>query len=152
MGCIYCHCPLFPIHSELKHKQNLQRANKLLWLSTNEPISLLPQRQNALSPSPLRTKAVASSLLLVATAQAKPPDLNVLLLTGSGFLFLYWITNFVVPDIVLKDFQVDKSGEDQRDIDYNLLQDKEKSTSTTSTPLKSASQGRKKKGFRSTES
>lgn len=75
---------------------------------------------------------------------------------SSGFLFLYWITNFVVPDIVLKDLQVDKTGEDKRDIDYNLLQDKEKSTSTepesTSTPLKSASQGRKKKGFRSTES
>lgn len=65
--------------------------------------------------SPLRTKALTSSLVLgvESTAAAYSGDLQVLLRTTTGLFFVYWIANFVVPELIMKDLQSDKTDEDQ---------------------------------------
>ncbi|KAK9269467.1 hypothetical protein L1049_001242 [Liquidambar formosana] len=150
MGCINCHSPFLPLLSQNKHKQPQQqqqlKTSKLLWLSSNEPNRLL-QRQNISSLVPLRTKAVPTSLVLGVTSPAKSGDISVFLQTSAVLLFMYWIANFVVPDIILKYFQLDKTSEEEKPNDNSPLEDKKASTPVSGTQRSQA----KTRGFNSTK-
>ncbi|KAK3025566.1 hypothetical protein RJ639_041044 [Escallonia herrerae] len=145
MKCLHCHRPLTPLFSRLNYKQKMKGVG-LLWLSTTEPAALL-QRRNISSPAPGRTKAITSSLVLGASPTAATGDLSVLLQTSALLLFAYWIANFVVPDIIAKDLQLDKSGEEQKPVDEDAPINKEESTAESST----RSSTRKKRDFNSTK-
>ncbi|KAG6393752.1 hypothetical protein SASPL_144321 [Salvia splendens] len=69
-------------------------------MSINHPSPPLPLRLRL----HLTTTAALPCIILAATA---PPagKLSVLLQTGGVCLVAYWVANFVVPGIVLKDFQ-----------------------------------------------
>ncbi|KAI3673814.1 hypothetical protein L6452_39944 [Arctium lappa] len=91
--------------SKLNHTQQLN-THKLHYFSRHPP------------PPPLRTKAMAiTSSHLVVLGVSPPPaatgDLSVLIPTSAGFLFLYWIANFVVPRIIMKDLESEDANKDQ---------------------------------------
>ncbi|KAK2990034.1 hypothetical protein RJ640_004712 [Escallonia rubra] len=147
MKCIhYCHRPLTPLFSQLNYKQKMKGVG-LLWLSTTEPTAPLRRRNISSPTAPQRTKAINPSMVLGASPPAATGDLSVLLQTSAVLLFAYWIANFVVPDIIAKDLQLDKAGEEQKSIDEDPLINKEESTAESST----RSSTRKKRDFNSTK-
>ncbi|KAH7860450.1 hypothetical protein Vadar_013551 [Vaccinium darrowii] len=98
---------------------------QLLWLTRNQPNKHM-YNQN----SSVKTKAIpiANSLLLGVT---KKPDITVFLGTSALLLFMFWISNFVVPEMVLKDLQSDQTSEDQKpDVDNNLIDFDNRSTTS----------------------
>ncbi|KAA8523660.1 hypothetical protein F0562_010083 [Nyssa sinensis] len=124
MRCIHSHSSFLPLLSQLKHKQQLERVN-LLWLTHNDPARPL-HRQRIPSVAPLSTtKAISTSLILGVTSPAESGDITVLLQTSAVLLFVYWIANFVVPEIISKELQ--------KPDDDNPFKDKKGSTSTSNT-------------------
>jgi hypothetical protein len=80
--------------------------------------------------SSIKTKAIpiANSLLLGVTNK---PDIMVFLGTSAVLVFMFWISNFVVPEMVLKDLQSDQTSEDQKpDVDNNLIDFDNRSTTS----------------------
>lgn len=142
MKCIHCYSPLVLIHSQIKHKQQLKKQ-KLLWLSTNATTQL-QKGENILLPVQSRTNAVTSSLVLGLTSPATTRDVTVLLQTSAGLFLLYWIVNFVLPQLITNNLQ--KKSKEQKPNDDKPLEDEEGSTtiSRTSSP-------ERKKGFESTK-
>ncbi|KAK1582619.1 hypothetical protein Q3G72_016806 [Acer saccharum] len=101
--------PLTSLNSQPKqHKQyklsTLVNDDKLLWLSTTKTTTFALQSRHQRTAS-LRKNAVLdpdSILVVGATSPAKSGDITVFLITSAGLLFLYWVTNFVVPGIISK--------------------------------------------------
>ncbi|WOG99752.1 hypothetical protein DCAR_0519107 [Daucus carota subsp. sativus] len=113
MTCIASQLPLSTVISHIKQTHQMKKT----FIFHNALQFELRQHHTV---SPLRTKALASSLLLgVAVESSSSPaaaysgDLQVLLRTTTGLLFVYWIANFVVPELIMKDLQSDKTDEDQ---------------------------------------
>ncbi|KAI8006082.1 hypothetical protein LOK49_LG07G03395 [Camellia lanceoleosa] len=104
------HSPIYPILSHPKYTQQLKHTAKLLWLTSNQPTSHLYKYQN----TSLKTKAVTNSLALGVSSVAKPADISILLQTSAVLLFVYWIANFIVPDIILKDLQSNQASKEQK--------------------------------------
>lgn len=52
-------------------------------------------------------------VLGVNSPAATTGDLKVLIPTSAAFLFLYWIANFVVPGIVMKDLESQDASKDE---------------------------------------
>ncbi|XP_059285246.1 uncharacterized protein LOC132038606 [Lycium ferocissimum] len=59
--------------------------------------------------------------LKAINSPAASGDLSVLLQTGAVMLFMYWIANFVVPGIVLKDLQDDSTTNNNKADEKDLL-------------------------------
>lgn len=98
---------------------------QLLWLTRNQP-----NRHMYNKNSSIKTKAIpiANSLLL---GVIKKPDITVFLGTSAVLLFMFWISNFVVPEMVLKDLQSDQTSEDQKPgVDNNLIDFDNRSTTS----------------------
>ncbi|KAJ7963782.1 Glutathione transport system permease gsiD [Quillaja saponaria] len=139
MKCIQLNSPLLPLHSQLKHQQQLRHA-KQLWPTTNKPTRTIQLIQHSASLSPLQTKALPHSILFAATSPPKTGDISVFIQTSGLLLFVYWIANFVVPDLISKYYGFDKVSEDQKDDGVKNTEDK---SQVSSRP--------KKRGFNSTK-
>ncbi|KAK6153809.1 hypothetical protein DH2020_013448 [Rehmannia glutinosa] len=93
MRCIKCeslHSPLFSEHND-KHQN---------W-PANKPCMLKANRNSYPSLVSLRTRAVPA----LAAALQPAGKLSVLLQTSAVCLFAYWVANFVMPEIILKDLR-----------------------------------------------
>ncbi|KAL8127323.1 hypothetical protein AgCh_014296 [Apium graveolens] len=107
MTCICFQFPLFTVLQQLKQPRQMKKTS-----TYHDAIRFQHRRQNIVSP--LRTNALTSSLVLgVESVAAYSGDLKVLLRTTTGLLFVYWIANFVVPELIMKDLQSDNTEEDQ---------------------------------------
>ncbi|XP_042485227.1 uncharacterized protein LOC122065484 [Macadamia integrifolia] len=91
----------FPLLSHLRHKQS-------------SPTRLLQGSNFLRSPSIRRTQALAASSLVLGAASppASTGDVSVLLQMSAVLLMAYWISNFVVPDIISKALHFDKPSRD----------------------------------------
>ncbi|KAI3820518.1 hypothetical protein L1987_08066 [Smallanthus sonchifolius] len=94
-------------------------SNKLHWFSRHAPPPAGVLQRHF--PNHVRTKpmAVTSSHLVVLAVNspasaAAAGDISVLIPTSVAFIFLYWIANFVVPGIIMKDLQSDEANKDQK--------------------------------------
>ncbi|WCJ32952.1 hypothetical protein M5689_014342 [Euphorbia peplus] len=86
--------------------QNNQQFNthRLLSLhSTQEP-----KRRHRFPHIKSRAATITSSLILAETAPFKGGDLSVLLPTGGLMLFMYFITNYLVPAFIIKGYENDE--------------------------------------------
>lgn len=64
---------------------------------------------------------------------------------SAVLLFMYWISNFVVPELILKDLQSDQTSGDQKpDAENNLVDFDNQSTSAGS----KSSQTKKSRSFK----
>ncbi|KAL2523709.1 Uncharacterized protein Adt_08763 [Abeliophyllum distichum] len=120
MKCINCHSSLSPTLSERRYTQ-IKTDNFLRFSSVKS--AWLQKGGNGFSPVSVRTMALPSYPFLAAASPAASPDLAVLLRTSALLLFAYWIANFVVPQIVYKDLQFDKTDENNSPNDKNLPED-----------------------------
>ncbi|KAJ4725117.1 Glutathione transport system permease gsiD [Melia azedarach] len=101
---------LIASNSQLKRNHRLKHSNLLYLRSSETTRRVLHDERGA----PLRANAIADSLILGAnTAPAKSGDITVFLQTSAVLFFVYWIANFVVPDLISKYFEFDKINEDQ---------------------------------------
>ncbi|EXB66340.1 hypothetical protein L484_008085 [Morus notabilis] len=107
----------FHLHySQPKRRNQLEKAPKLLpFLSSNDkPVKQQFRRSQG------RTKAIRSSstshliLSLTSPAAAKSPDISTLIQISAILLVLYFLSNFVVPDLLSKYFEFDKADENQK--------------------------------------
>ncbi|XP_059645770.1 uncharacterized protein LOC132287541 [Cornus florida] len=139
MWCLHSQSSILPLVLQLKHRQLLETP-KLFRLTSYEPTTPL-RRQNIPTTIHVSTKAISTSIVLGVTAPAESGgDITVLLQTSAVFLFVYWIANFVVPDIISKDLQFDKTSEDQRaDVDNLTEEEKAKKYRRRKTTLQSLS-------------
>ncbi|XP_059662469.1 uncharacterized protein LOC132308412 [Cornus florida] len=123
MWCLLSQSSILPLVLQLKHGQPLETPT-LFWPTSYEPTTPL-HRQNIPTAIHVSTEAINTSIVLGVTAPAESGgNITVLLQTSAVFLFVYWIANFVVPDIISKDLQFDKTSEDQRANVDNLTEDK----------------------------
>ncbi|KAI3456913.1 hypothetical protein Pfo_013576, partial [Paulownia fortunei] len=103
MRCINCRSLPSPFLSEHNYKHQIWLANKPSILQVNRiGFSLVLS---------LRTRALPSPIFFAATSPVTG-KLSVLLQTSAVCLFAYWVANFVVPNIILKDLQSNKTNED----------------------------------------
>ncbi|TXG67537.1 hypothetical protein EZV62_008812 [Acer yangbiense] len=107
--CVYGFSPLTSLNSQPnRHKQyklsTLVNDDKLLWLSTTKTTTFALQSRHQRTASQRKNAVIDPDSILVvgATSPAKSGDITVFLITSAGFLFLYWVTNFVVPGIISK--------------------------------------------------
>ncbi|XP_043692440.1 uncharacterized protein LOC122642890 [Telopea speciosissima] len=115
MGCLV-RCVLVPLLSHLTVRNKQSSPTKLLWLPSYEATTTLPQ-----GPKFLRTLSIMNTRALTVSSLAQgvssPPaasgDVSVLLQMSAVLLMAYWITNFVVPDIISEALQFDKPSKDQ---------------------------------------
>ncbi|GAA0146743.1 hypothetical protein Leryth_011994 [Lithospermum erythrorhizon] len=92
MRCIKSPCPFSPYKlssMEIVHSFN-DRTVTLLRPSNPMPMAVKSG------------KVFVSQYGVSSTLPPASPDLNVLLPTSAALLLLYWITNFVLPDILYK--------------------------------------------------
>ncbi|KAI3686216.1 hypothetical protein L1987_79890 [Smallanthus sonchifolius] len=92
-------------------------SNKLHRFSRHAPQSAGVLQRHF--PNHVRTKpmAVTSSHLVVLAVNspaAAAGDISVLIPTSVAFIFLYWIANFVVPGIIMKDLESDDANKDKK--------------------------------------
>ncbi|KAK4341864.1 hypothetical protein RND71_037680 [Anisodus tanguticus] len=90
----------------------------------SKPICLLEQQHyNAkLATGFVKEKrTMLISPIRAVNSTAASGDLSVLLQTGAVMLFMYWIANFVVPGIVLKDLQEDSTTNSNKADEKDLL-------------------------------
>ncbi|CAH1429670.1 unnamed protein product [Lactuca virosa] len=80
---------------------------------------LVFQRHNfylpVVNPTRIKAMAITTSRLVVlgVNSPATTGDLTVLIPTSLAFLFLYWIANFVVPGMVMRDLESDDANKDE---------------------------------------
>ncbi|GMH24992.1 hypothetical protein Nepgr_026835 [Nepenthes gracilis] len=82
------------------------------WLSggsVNGAQKLRKQRHEKIS-SEVSWRANAFPTPLVLAVARQPPDISVIIQTSAVMLFFYWMANFVVPQIVSKNFQQDQTS------------------------------------------
>ncbi|CAL9063473.1 unnamed protein product [Musa banksii] len=103
--------PSLPPHSFLSHhsaKPRRRRSAQLLLL-TKSP----RHRHNLLflAVSPTQ-QALSNSLHAAATSPAAAGDLSVLVPISALLLFIYWVTNFIVPGMITKELQSETSEQE----------------------------------------
>ncbi|ONK74944.1 uncharacterized protein A4U43_C03F11710 [Asparagus officinalis] len=90
----------------------------------------------------LRIRALNTAVTIAVNSSAHGGDISVLIPVSAVLLFMYWIANFVVPDIVQKDLQEKDSGageEPGQQINtFDSRNDEENSTSEPRQKLKKA--------------
>ncbi|KAL1537789.1 hypothetical protein AAHA92_30270 [Salvia divinorum] len=83
----------------------------MMSITINHPSPPLPLRRHTIWPPnkarALQLTTTTAALPCIILAATAPPagKLSVLLQTGGVCLVAYWVANFVVPGIVLKDLQ-----------------------------------------------
>ncbi|XP_060188521.1 uncharacterized protein LOC132617525 [Lycium barbarum] len=117
MKCICLHSPIL-----LK----LPSTKFICQYHKSKPICLLEQQQHYKAKLATCFIIKGKRTLLIAplkaiNSPAASGDLSVLVQTGAVMLFMYWIANFVVPGIVLKDLQDDSTTNDNKADEKDLL-------------------------------
>ncbi|CAK8538829.1 unnamed protein product [Lathyrus sativus] len=109
MTCLHLHASLFPMHTKLKQQQQhhigMEHTTKLLW---GEPSRTDPHCKSFSSASSLRTKAIPDFIVVAATSPPRPGDLSTFVPISVLLVTVYFISNFVVPDILTKNFGFDE--------------------------------------------
>ncbi|XP_055824067.1 uncharacterized protein LOC129892513 [Solanum dulcamara] len=114
MKCISLHSPILLKFSTNKFKCQYHKS---------KPICLLDQHYNAKFATGF-VKGKRNLLIAPLKAVNSPAasgDLSVLLQTGALMLFMYWITNFVVPKFILKDLQDDSTNNNNKTDEKDVL-------------------------------
>nr|XP_009795292.1 PREDICTED: uncharacterized protein LOC104242020 isoform X1 [Nicotiana sylvestris] len=140
MKCLSLNSPILPKHSSSKykcqHRKSKPAAHCLLeqqphyynailsCFPNNQHTGFLKGQKRRLLIAPLRavediSMSSSSSYFFIAAANS-PRDLSVLLQTSAVMLFMYWIANFVVPGIILKDLQDDSTTRDKKTDEKDL--------------------------------
>ncbi|KAG1347370.1 hypothetical protein COCNU_06G011990 [Cocos nucifera] len=92
-------CPSLPSHPFLNnHATQPRRGTQLL-----VPIRTPTQRNPLRSHSTVQTQALNNVLSVAAKSPGGGGDISVLIPISAVMLFMYWITNFVVPGMISKD-------------------------------------------------
>lgn len=129
----------------INHHTQLLPTQKLNCFST--PSGISPRHNFYLPINHVRTKpnamsmgvASSSMVVLAVNSPATTGDLSVLIPTSAAFLLLYYIANFVVPEILMKDLEADDATREKPNEDANM-------------PLsKTINSEPKKKGFQGTK-
>ncbi|KAL0443358.1 UNVERIFIED_CONTAM: hypothetical protein Slati_2058500 [Sesamum latifolium] len=103
MKCVNSQSLLSPLLSHHKYQHQFWKSKP----------SSLQSNPNGFSPVSLRTRALPPSpIFLAATSPAAAGKLSVLLQTSAVCLFAYFIANFVVPELILKDLQSKEANKD----------------------------------------
>ncbi|KAK4355234.1 hypothetical protein RND71_024205 [Anisodus tanguticus] len=116
MKCISLHSPIFL--DQFSSSKFIYQHHK------SNPICLLEQQHYNAKLATGFVKGKRSLLIAPLRAVNSPAasgDLSVLLQTGAVMLFMYWIANFVVPGIVLKDLQEDSTTNNKKADEKDLL-------------------------------
>ncbi|KAK6153845.1 hypothetical protein DH2020_013484 [Rehmannia glutinosa] len=95
MRCINCESLHYPLFSE-QHNDKHQN-----WPANKLPCMVKANRNSYRSLVSLRTRAAPA----LAAALQPAGKLSVLLQTSAVCLFAYWVANFVMPEIILKDLR-----------------------------------------------
>ncbi|KAK4439781.1 hypothetical protein Salat_0313000 [Sesamum alatum] len=103
MKCINSRSLLSPLLSDHKYKHQL---------SANRKPSSAQWNRNGFSSVSLRTRALPSPIFLAASSPAAAGKLSVLLQTSAVCLFAYFVANFVVPELILKDLKSKETNKD----------------------------------------
>ncbi|KAK9689242.1 hypothetical protein RND81_09G045800 [Saponaria officinalis] len=119
MKCINLNSPTTQLLSFGKHNRlNCKpTTNHVFWVFSSN--SMINKKQCGVNNNiasqvhTLNVDAFPASLTTLAIV-AKPPNTSVLLLTSTLFIFLYIITNFVVPQIITKRFGLEESDDDEK--------------------------------------
>ncbi|XP_058095141.1 uncharacterized protein LOC131240729 [Magnolia sinica] len=100
--------PVVPMHSCTK------RTAQVLW-STNHLQLLLQRRgvQALVHSHKLQAINGSYSLFIALKSPASSGDYSAFLPISAVLFFIYWIANFVVPDMISKDFESEKPSEKQ---------------------------------------
>ncbi|KAL3508468.1 hypothetical protein ACH5RR_027869 [Cinchona calisaya] len=121
-------------------------STKLLWLSKSSKSEAANSgfmhihKQDRLHALP--TRVASATLFLAATSPPNPGDLSVLFQTSAVMLLMYWIANFIVPELALKDLQGDETNEERKQEEENLSDNQ---------PGRRTSGSGQKRGFDSTK-
>ncbi|XP_062077674.1 uncharacterized protein LOC133782394 [Humulus lupulus] len=127
MRSIQLQSPLFSPHCNPNQRKQLKSPKLSIWLSSNEGARLgTLQTLMFRHLLKVRTKAVmhstsgsSSPIVLSFPSPAKSVDPATFLQISVLLLILYWLSNFVVPDLISKYFQFDKVTENEKQSDDN---------------------------------
>ncbi|XP_038981951.1 uncharacterized protein LOC120110591 [Phoenix dactylifera] len=101
MEAIRCPSPSLPSRPFLSdHAPQPRRGTQLLF-----PIRTPKRRYPLRSRSTVQTQALNNALTVAANPPAAGGNISVLIPISAVMLFMFWITNFVVPGMISKDFQ-----------------------------------------------
>lgn len=118
MNCINCCPPSIPsmvTHGEAKPKQYFNSVESFRPSSISKASWLLRWQNRGYGS--FTPRATPASLFLAATSPPNSGDFSVIFQTSAVMLFMYWIANFVVPEFVMKDLQVDEANKDAKEED-----------------------------------
>ncbi|TMW80471.1 hypothetical protein EJD97_019537 [Solanum chilense] len=90
----------------------------------SKPICLLEQQHydtNLATGFVKRKRNLLIPPLKAVNSPAASGDLSVLLQTGAVMLFIYWITNFVVPEFIMKDLQDESTNNNNKTDEKDIL-------------------------------
>eukprot|EP00262_Sarcandra_glabra_P008210 TRINITY_DN21538_c0_g1_i1.p1 TRINITY_DN21538_c0_g1~~TRINITY_DN21538_c0_g1_i1.p1 ORF type:complete len:158 (+),score=11.68 TRINITY_DN21538_c0_g1_i1:143-616(+) len=99
---------LLPIHSySSRHLTISKPTTRHVWRTTNtKPLLLRDQSLSLDLPyGPIRALTTTSTLVLAIKSPASSGDYSIFIPVSAALFFVYWIFNFVVPDMILKDLQ-----------------------------------------------
>ncbi|KAK9092041.1 hypothetical protein Syun_026952 [Stephania yunnanensis] len=126
MGSINFHSLLIdhtPLNSKQRHSEPSDHHQFLCLKKTQVPINLHSKK---VSFSLLRTHSVASSTFVVlglsTSSSPVSGDLSVLLKLSVPLVLLYWITNFLLPSILTKNFSEEQQTEDENPFEDKFRQ------------------------------
>lgn len=114
MRCVQLVSPFSSLRLSTTEKTPSINAPNFLW-SANEDQTVRLRPNILIMPVAVNTgcRVFGSEYVISATQPPQSPDPSVLLPVSAALLLLYWVANFVVPDILIKDFQSD----DTKDVD-----------------------------------
>ncbi|XP_011095412.1 uncharacterized protein LOC105174880 [Sesamum indicum] len=103
MKCINSQSQLSPLPSHHKYKHQFCESKPSSMRLNPNGFSFVSLRTRSLPPSPI---------FLAATSPAAAGNLSVLLQTSAVCLFAYFVANFVVPELILKDLRSKEANKD----------------------------------------
>ncbi|RZC65689.1 hypothetical protein C5167_009376 [Papaver somniferum] len=119
MVSIHCHCPaLAPLLPHNK-QHNVSKTKTLLWLP-NIPKQMPSDYYRMKNHTSLRMKTQAfttSSLELIdiTSSPAASGDISVFLQTSALLIAVYLFSNFIVPDLIVKNLQKRNESREQEE-------------------------------------
>ncbi|MCL7040588.1 hypothetical protein MKW94_028490 [Papaver nudicaule] len=116
---IHCHCPaLIPLLSHNK-QHNVSNTNTLLWLpKIPSQMSSDYCRMKKHTLLGMKTQAFPASsleLLDITSPPAASGDISVFLQTSALLVGVYWVSNFLVPDLIVKNLQKRNESKEQEE-------------------------------------
>ncbi|XP_010556031.1 PREDICTED: uncharacterized protein LOC104825405 [Tarenaya hassleriana] len=108
MWCVQYHSPCLVGLSAPTEKNHRHGRNQVFLPSSSSVAELQWRRTSSLATVGLKASVVPPS---------ESGDITGFLQISGGMILLYWIANFVVPDLIYKSLQVDEADEEQDSTD-----------------------------------